>query len=740
MGEGTPRFEASAPAQPAPASLWDQLPAASAPTVQGATIEAPPSQPAIVQSQPRYLNRELSQLDFDDRVLAMAEDDSLPLLERVRFLAILGENVDQFFQVRVAGLKEQVHAALPQTSPDGMTTGEQLRAIHQRSGALLQRSTDLFTRHIAPALEQQGVSIASVADLDEADHDYLLAEFRARIFPVLTPLAVDPAHPFPYISHLSLNLAVMVRDPVRHQMRFARVKVPPLLPRFIALPDGKRFIPLEQVIALYVSELFPGMEIVSQHPFRVTRDADLDLVDEEAADLLAAIQNELRRQQRKAQVVRLEVDAGMSDEVLGLLVRELELEPTDVYHVDGLLDLSSLWAIYALDRPDLKDEPWTPVTQRRLQGVGVEQADIFEALKDGDILVHHPYDSFTTSAEAFIDQAANDPDVLAIKQTLYRTSGPVSPIVRALIRAAESGKQVVALVELKARGDEQANIAWAQELEQVGVHVVYGVVGLKTHAKVALVVRREKDGIRRYVHVGTGNYNPKTAQIYEDVGLLSADPELGSDVSELFNFLTGYSRQRRFGRLLVAPVGLRSNIIRMIRREAARPGGGRIILKVNSLVDPEIVEALYTASQAGTEIDLIVRGLCSLRPGVPGLSGRIRVRSLVGRFLEHSRIFRFGPDGDAAEYYLGSSDLMPRNLDRRVEAMVPVLDRALQERLAQILDVELEDDVLGWGLEASGSWSKIPTVKGVNAQQAFEQLAAARAAATNGTNGHTPDA
>ena len=667
----------------------------------------------------------------------MAQDESLPLLERVRFLAILGENVDQFFQVRVAGLKEQVHAALPQTSPDGMTTGEQLRAIHQRAGSLLERSTSLFMNRIAPALEQHGVSIARVTELGEADRDFLAAEFRARIFPVLTPLAVDPAHPFPYISHLSLNLAVMVRDPVRHQMRFARVKVPPLLPRFIALPDGMRFVPLEQVIAAHLDVLFPGMEISSQHPFRVTRDADLDLVDEEAADLLAAIQSELRRQQRRAQVVRLEVDAAMSIEVLDLLVRELELEPTDVYRVDGLLDLSSLWAIYALDRADLKDEPWTPVTQRRLQGVGVEQADIFEALKDGDILVHHPYDSFATSAEAFIDQAAKDPDVLAIKQTLYRTSGPVSPIVRALIRAAESGKQVVALVELKARGDEQANIAWAQALEQVGVHVVYGVVGLKTHAKVALVVRREGDQIQRYVHVGTGNYNPKTAQIYEDVGLLSADPELGADVSELFNFLTGYSRQRRFGRLLVAPVGLRSNIIRLIRREGARPGGGRIVLKVNSLVDPEIVEALYAASQSGTEIDLIVRGLCSLRPGVPGLSDRIRVRSLVGRFLEHSRIFRFGPDGDAAEYYLGSSDLMPRNLDRRVEAMVPVLDPVLQERLAQILDVELEDDVLAWELHADGSWSKHPTVDGLNGQQVFEQLAEARAASANGS---APDA
>jgi polyphosphate kinase len=699
-----------------------------------------PSQPqtqGATSAQSHYLNRELSQLDFVDRVLAMAEDASLPLLERVRFLAILGETVDQFFQVRVAGLKEQVHAALPQTSPDGMTTGEQLRAIHQRSATLLERSTSLFTRQVAPALEQQGVSILTIDSLDEADRAFLAAEFEARIFPVLTPLAVDPAHPFPYISHLSLNLAVMVRDPVRHDMRFARVKVPPLLPRFIGLPDGKRFIPLEQVIALHLDELFPGMEIVSHHPFRVTRDADLDLVDEEAADLLAAIQTELRRQQRRAQVVRLEVDVAMSEEVLDLLVRELELEPTDVYRVDGLLDLSSLWAIYTLDRPDLKAEPWTPVTQRRLQGVGAAPANIFKILADGDVLVHHPYDSFVTSAEAFVDQAAQDPDVLAIKQTLYRTSGPVSPIVRALIRAAESGKQVVALVELKARGDEQANIAWAQALEQVGVHVVYGVVGLKTHAKVALVVRREADGIRRYVHVGTGNYNPKTAQIYEDVGLLSADPELGSDVAELFNFLTGYSRQRRFGRLLVAPVGLRSNIIRLIRREAARPGGGRIILKVNSLVDPEIVEALYAASQAGTEIDLIVRGISSLRPGVPGLSDHIRVRSLVGRFLEHSRIFRFGPTGAAVEYYLGSSDLMPRNLDRRVEAMVPVVDHGLQTRLAQILDIELKDDVLAWGLNADGSWTKVPTVEGVNAQRTFEQLAQSRAVASNGS---TPDA
>ena len=738
MAEAPLPFQASSPAQAASSSLSAQ----SAPPRVVDALAAPGSTARVAEApalaQPRYLNRELSQLDFDERVLAMAEDRSLPLLERVRFLAILGENVDQFFQVRVAGLKEQLHATVPQTSPDGMTTAEQLRAIHQRAANLLERSTGLFMRDVAPALEQQGISITTMATLDDADRQYLLAEFEARIFPVLTPLAVDPAHPFPYISNLSLNLAVMVRDPVRRDIRFARVKVPPLLPRLIALPDGKRHIPLEQVIALHLGELFPGMEIVSHHPFRITRDADLDVVDEEAADLLAAIQSELRRRQRRAEVVRLEVDADMSEEVLDLLVRELELAPTDVYRVDGLLDLGSLWAVYALDRPDLKDEPWEPVTQPRLQAVGSGRVDIFKALQDGDILVHHPYDSFATSAEAFIDQAAQDPDVLAIKQTLYRTSGPVSPIVHALIRAAETGKQVVALVELKARGDEQANIAWAQALEQVGVHVVYGVVGLKTHAKVALVVRREADGIRRYVHVGTGNYNPKTAQIYEDVGLLSADPELGSDVAELFNFLTGYSRQRRFGRLLVAPMGLRSNIIRLIQREAARPVGGRIILKVNSLVDPEIVDALYEASAAGTEIDLIVRGLCSLRPGVPGLSERIRVRSLVGRFLEHSRIFRFGTD-EAAAYYLGSSDLMPRNLDRRVEAMVPVLDPTLQGRLSKILEVELEDDRLAWSLGAAGSWAKVRTSKGIDAQQVFQQLAQARAS-LNGTNGSASDA
>jgi polyphosphate kinase len=689
-------------------------------------IEIEQAMPAGAAPENRYLNRELSHLEFDGRVLAMAADPRLPLLERVRFLAILSQNLDEFFQVRVAGLREQMLAGVAVTSPDGRTPIEQLEAIRERVDVLMSENTRLFAHDIQPRLAQAGIVIAAAAELDAESLEHLRAVFREQIFPVLTPLAVDPAHPFPYISNLSLNLAVMVRVPGQRSSRFARVKVPPLLPRFIPLPDGKRFVPLEQVIALHLQALFAGMEVVTHCPFRVTRDADLDLVDEEAADLLATIQTELLRQRRQARVVRLEIDTTMSEEVLGLLTHELELGSSDVYLVDGLLDLGSLWALYGIDRPDLKEDAWTPVTQRRLRAAGTDSIDFFSVLKDRDILVHHPYDSFATSVEAFIDQAAKDSQVLAIKQTLYRTSGPASPIVRALIRAAETGKQVVALVELKARGDEQANIAWAQALEEAGVHVVYGVVGLKTHAKVALVVRNEGGGIRRYVHIGTGNYNPRTALIYEDVGLLSADPDLGNDAAELFNFLTGYSRQRRFGKLLVAPVGLRTSIIRLIRREMTRPKG-RIVLKVNNLVDNEVVEALYEASQAGVEIDLIVRGICCLRPGVPGLSEHIRVRSIVGRFLEHSRLFRFGALEESTEYYLGSSDLMPRNLDRRVEAMVPVGDPALRRRLNEILDVCLADDALAWDLDRDGAWTRVPTVAGLNAQRRFEELAQARA-------------
>ena len=680
----------------------------------------PDSSPVLAPVS-RYINRELSRLDFDERVLAMAEDPKLPPLERVRFLAIFSQNLDDFFQVRVAGLKEQVLAAVAVSSPDGLSPVEQLKAIRTRVEGLIHRQVGLYTREIVPALAQAGIAIVRGEEVGRRELAQLHTVFREQIFPVLTPLAVDPGHPFPYISHLSLNLAVRVRDPQRpRQPRFARVKVPPVLPRFIPLAEGERYVPLEDVIALHLPALFPGMEIVAHHPFRVTRDGDLDDVDSDAEDLLAAIQTELRRRRRHARVVRLEVDPGMSAEVLDLLTRELELQSTDVYQLDGLLDMGSLAVLTQLDRPDLKEETWTPTTQPRLRGIGAEAPDLFAVLRGGDVLAHHPYDSFATSVEALIDQAASDPDVLAIKQTLYRTSGPASPIVRALIRAAERGKQVVALVEIKARGDEQANIGWARALEEANVHVVYGLLGLKTHAKVTLVVRREGGHIQHYLHVGTGNYNPNTARGYEDVSLMSADSDLGADVTELFNLLTGYSRQSRYRKLLVAPTNLRSSIAQLIEREAVV--GGRIIIKVNNLIDQEIIDALYAASQSGAQIDLLVRSMCSLRPGVPGLSERIRVRSIVGPFLEHSRVFMFG-NGRRPEYYLGSSDLMPRNLDRRVEAVVPVNDPRLRHRLQEILDISLADDVLAWELGPDGSWRRVPSLRGLNSHNRFKELA-----------------
>ena len=690
--------------------------------------------PVLAPPASRYINRELSRLDFDERVLAMAEDSRLPPLERVRFLAIFSQNLDDFFQVRVAGLKEQVLAAVAVSSPDGMSPLEQLKAIRARVEGLVDRQVGLFKREIVPALAQSGISVVRVEEVSKRELAQLHTVFREQIFPVLTPLAVDPGHPFPYISHLSLNLAVRVRDPQRpRQPRFARVKVPPVLPRFIPLVDGERYVPLEDVIALHLPALFPGMEIVAHHPFRVTRDGDLDDVDSDAEDLLAAIQTELRRRRRHARVVRLEVDPGMSAEVLDLLVRELELQPSDVYQLDGLLDMGSLAVLTQLDRPDLKEETWTPTTQPRLRGIGAEAPDLFAVMRGGDVLAHHPYDSFATSVEALIDQAASDPDVLAIKQTLYRTSGPASPIVRALIRAAERGKQVVALVEIKARGDEQANIGWARALEEANVHVVYGLLGLKTHAKVTLVVRREGAHIQHYLHVGTGNYNSNTARGYEDVSLLSADSDLGADVTELFNLLTGYSRQSRYRKLLVAPTNLRAGITQLIEREAVV--GGRVIIKVNNLIDQEIIDALYAASQSGAQVDLLVRSMCSLRPGVPGLSERIRVRSIVGQFLEHSRIFSFG-NGGRPEYYLGSSDLMPRNLDRRVEAVVPVTDSRLRHRLQQILDISLADDVLAWELGPDGSWRRVPTVQGLSSHARFKELAI-ESAHGNGVHGVT---
>jgi len=674
----------------------------------------------------RFINRELSWLEFNARVLAIAEDPNRPLLERAKFLAIFASNLDEFFQVRVSGLREQVDAGLQKRTPDGMTPSEQLVAIRKRVSELVERHSAVFQHELVDELANVGITFPTWAELDDDDRARLEEEFEERIYPVLTPLAVDPAHPFPYISNLSLNLAVLVRDPFTGDERFARIKVPPLLPRFVALDNRHRFIPVEQVIAAFVDRLFPGMEVIDHHVFRVTRDADIELA-EEADDLLAAIEVSLKQRTKFGQVVRVEIGTDMSDELLELLCRELELASNDVYVVDAPLDLTGLWAVYAADRPELKDPDWTPRTPAILESAD-GPVDIFRVLRHTDVLVHHPYDSFSSTVEAFIDQAARDPHVLAIKQTIYRTAGPDSAVVRSLIAAAERGKQVVALVELKARFDEQANIERARVLEEAGVHVVYGLVGLKTHSKILLVVRQEPDGIRRYCHIGTGNYNPKTAGLYEDLGLLTADPELGADLTELFNHLTGYSHQTSLAEVIVAPTRMRAALLERIR-EQSRPGG-RITLKMNSLVDPEMIDTLYAASAAGATVELIVRGICCLRPGIPGLSENITVRSLVGRFLEHSRIYRFGADPNDAEYLIGSADLMPRNLDRRVEALTPVRAPALQRRLDEILATNLADDELAWALDGTGTWARVPTTLGVDAQAELMERAIARTGRT----------
>jgi polyphosphate kinase len=677
---------------------------------------------ADVDGVHRYINRELSTLAFNSRVLALAENVDLPLLERIKFLAIFCTNMDEFFQVRVAGLKDQQAAGISGTAPDGLSVSDQLATIRLEVEALSERRRAAFLDDILPRLADHAVRLADWDSLDADDRVWVRKVFVERIFPVLTPLAVDPGHPFPYISNLSLNLAVIVRDPVGGERRFARVKVPPVLPGLLAMPDGERFVVLEQVIAAHLGSLFPGMEIESHHPFRVTRNADLTLEEEDADDLLEAVEMELRRR-RFGRAVRLELDASVTDEVRALLTRELDLLPEDVYDVAGPLDLTALWVVYNLDRPELKEEPFIPVTPARLTSVDSDVLDVFAAIRQGDILVQHPYESFAESVEAFITQASRDPNVLAIKQTLYRTSGD-SAIVRALIRAAEQGKQVAALVELKARGDEAANIGFARALEQAGVHVVYGLVGLKTHSKTSLVVRQEGDGIRRYCHIGTGNYNSSTARMYEDLGILTASPEIGADLTDLFNYLTGYSRRVEYRRLLVAPTMLRPHMLERIERETDLGSRGHITWKLNNLVDSGIIDALYRASQAGVRIELVVRAICCLRPGVPGLSDNIRVRSIVGRWLEHSRIFYFGAaDG---EYLLGSADMMDRNLDRRVEALVPIGAPELQARLREILDLDLADDTRAWELDAEGTWHKVPTVAGVNAQHALQELAIAR--------------
>ncbi|MCU1459231.1 MAG: polyphosphate kinase 1 [Actinomycetia bacterium] len=679
----------------------------------------------------RFLNRELSWLDFNARVLALSEDSSQPLFERAKYLAIFSQNLDEFFQVRVSALQEQVDAGLREPSPDGLTPIETLREIRRRVDEMVERQARLFTKEVAPALQDAGVNFSDWNDLSDADRAYLVEVFEEQVFPVLTPLAVDPAHPFPYISNLSLNLAVVVRDPDNGEQRFARVKVPPLLPRFVLMPDDQRFVPLEQVIAAHLDSLFPGMEVLEHHPFRVTRDADFELA-EEAEDLLVEIEDVLRRRTKFGHCVRLEVGTDMSEEVLQLLCRELELTMADVYIIDSPLDLSGLWGVYGMPRADLKEKPWVPQTQSSLVGPDGDRADFFKAIRNGDILVHHPYDSFSTSVEAFVGQAARDPRVLAIKQTLYRTSGDDSAIARSLAHAAESGKQVVALVELKARFDELANIERARSLEESGVHVVYGLVGLKTHAKLVLVVRQEDDGLRRYFHIGTGNYNPKTAHLYEDLGLFSCDPDLGADLTDLFNHLTGYSHQGHWRRLLVAPVTLRPGLVERIRGQAELGPSGHITMKMNSLVDPQIIDELYAASGAGTPVELIVRGICCLRPHVPGLSEHITVRSILGRFLEHSRVYRFGLGPDA-EYLIGSADLMPRNLDRRVEAITPVTEPKLQSRLDEILAVNLADDTLAWELHADGTYHRVATTVGVDTHKVLQELAQTRAQGPRGS-------
>jgi polyphosphate kinase len=682
---------------------------------------------SVAEERPssRFLNREASWLDFDERILGVADRPSLPVLERAKFFAIFSDNLDEFFQVRVGSLKMRLEAGVPASSSDDETALDRLAKINERVEELAAARDVAFSSRLVPDLAVAGIKLSNWDDLDAEDQAFLDELFDEQLFPVLTPLAVDPAHPFPYISNLSLNLAVVVRVPGELTRRIARVKVPQSLPRFYVLPDRERFVPLEQLIARHLEALFPGMEIVEHSPFRVTRNTDYDIELEGEEDMVAAVEAVLLRRRRSPIVVRLDVDSSMSEETLDLLMRELRIDESAVFRTHGLLALGGLWSIAGLDRPDLKEAPLKPITQTRLISMDDSGSpDLFAVIREGDVLVQHPYDSFDSSVEAFIEGAARDPGVLAIKQTLYRTSAAETGIMKALIRAAGEGKQVVCIVELKARFDEEANIAWAQQLEDAGIHVAYGVVGLKTHAKLCLAVRREGRGIRRYAHIGTGNYNRETAAIYEDLGLFTADPEITEDVSEVFNLLTGYSRQQSFLTLLVAPSSLRSGLLDLIRSQANPEG--LITIKLNALVDHEMIDALYDASQAGARIELIVRSMCCLRPGLPGLSESISVRSIVGRFLEHSRIFRFGTGADAT-YLIGSADLMERNLDRRVEVLTPVRDPALRARLDEILGVLLADEALAWKLDGDGIWHAPPPTEAVDAQTRLEQAARAGA-------------
>ena len=667
----------------------------------------PPYEPAHDDlPKERFLDRELSSLRFNSRVLALAEDPDLPLLERTRFLAIFAGNLDEFFMVRVAGLKRRLEAGVAVPTASGRMPREVLSAIWSEAADLMQRHGRLFRDTVLPALSESTIALLRWDDLDTDEQKSMQELFTDRIYPVLTPLAVDPAHPFPYISGLSLNLAVTIRNPDTGEEHFARVKVPPIFPRFVTLGDH-RFVPLEDVIAAHLDQLFPGMEVLQHHTFRVTRNEDLEVEEDDAENLLKALERELQRR-RFGSPVRLEVEESMDEHVLELLVSELDVSTNEVFHLPGPLDLTGLHGIADLDRPELKYPAFVPHTHSHLAEVeSASPADMFAAISRRDVLLHHPYDSFATSVQRFIEQAAADPHVLAIKQTLYRTSGD-SPIIEALIDAAEAGKQVLVLVEIKARFDERANIRWARKLEQAGCHVVYGLVGLKTHCKLALVVRDEGAHIRRYAHVGTGNYNPKTARMYEDLGLLTADQGVTADISNLFNNLSGFARQRDYPHLLVAPESVRTGLIARVTREidhrrAGRPA--RIRIKVNSLVDEATIDALYQASRAGVQIELWVRGISEIRPGVPDLSDHITVRSILGRFLEHSRIFWF-ENGGEHEAWIGSADLMHRNLDRRVEVLVNVPSRSHVDELGRLLDLALADGTASWWLRPDGEWER----------------------------------
>ncbi|MEM8829872.1 MAG: polyphosphate kinase 1 [Cyanobacteria bacterium P01_G01_bin.19] len=692
-----------------------------------------------------YFNRELSWLEFNRRVLSEALDTRTPLLERLKFMAIFSSNLDEFFMVRVAALKKQVAAGVTKLSTDGRSAKQQLAAIAELLTPMVKEQHQHFEKTLKKELTKSGIHLLNYVDLNQEQRTFINKFFEDYIFPVLTPLAVDPSHPFPYISNLSLNLAVVLKDPQIENELFARVKIPQVLSRFVALPEelGQTHsdkpgvwtgVPIEQIVTHNLEYLFPGMSILESYAFRVTRNADLSVEEDEADDLLLAIEKELQKRRIGGSSVRLEIEASVPPEIRSTIIRELALEENDVYDLDGLLSLGDLMSFMALPLSELKDKPWTAVLPPRLswlkeqeEGEGAEGESFFNVIRHGDLLVHHPYHSFTSTVLRFITEAAYDPNVLAIKMTLYRTSGD-SPIIKALIAAAQNGKQVVVLVELKARFDEENNILWARKLEKSGVHVVYGVTGLKTHTKITLVVRQEKEHIRRYVHVGTGNYNPKTAKIYTDLGLLSCRQELGADLTDLFNFLTGYSQQKSYRKLLVAPVSLRDRMVEMINREAENCRQGktaRIVAKMNSLVDREVIQTLYLASQAGVEIDLIVRGICCLRPGIPDFSDNIRVISIIGRFLEHSRIFYFHNSG-AEEIYIGSADWMTRNLSRRVEAVTPIESPEIFRDLQEILGVMLADNRKAWELQSDGTFVQRTPQKDEevrNTHQTFMEMA-----------------